>query len=108
MNKNKLKREVYKAIKSDKIWCIIRSRWTDNKLHIGLCRNDQRDSINALQKRYGMGKRFDKVIDKYWSDKTDDLRKLIKPQVSVKIKRITQKDYWGGHACLDFGIEITF
>jgi hypothetical protein len=107
MNKNKLKREIYKAIRSDKDWHIIRSRWSDNKLHIGLCRNDQRDAIGALQDRYGMGKRFDKVINKYWSDKTNVLRKLIKPQVSG-IKRITQKDFWGGHACLSFGIEITF
>jgi len=107
MKKNKLKLKIYKAIRSDKDWHIIRSRWTDNKLHIGLCRNDQRDAIGALQDRYGCGKRFEQVINKYWSDKTNVLRKLIKPQVSG-IKRIVQKDWLGGHACEDFGIQITF
>ena len=106
MNKNKLKREIYKAIKSDKDWYVIRSRWTDNKLHIGLDYNSN-GAIDRMQNRYGLGKRFKEVINKYWSDKTADLRKLIKPQV-LGIKKITQKDWWGGHACRSFGIEITF
>ena len=107
MNKNKLKRDLYKTIKSEG-WYIDRSRWRDdNTLHIGIEKEGWYEECRKLQKRYGLGKVFEKKVDEIISQRIKQLKPILKKQVPG-IKKITSEDFWSGHASCGSGIRVHF
>ena len=107
MNKNKLKRDLYKTIKSEG-WYIDRSRWRDdNTLHIGIGKEGWYEECRKLQKRYGLGKVFEKKVDEIINGRIDQLKPILKKQVPG-IKKITRELFWSGHASCGSGIRVHF
>jgi len=107
MNKNKLKRDLYKAIKSED-WFIDRSRWReDNTLHIGIEKEGWYKEVCKLQDQYGIGKVFSQKVDDIINQRINLLKPKLKKQVPG-IKKITREKFWSGHASCGSGIRVHF
>ena len=107
MNKNKLKRDLYKTIKSEG-WFIDRSRWRDdNTLHIGIEKEGWYKEVCKLQNKIKNNEVRRKVIDDIINQRIKQLKPILKKQVPG-IKKITRELFWSGHASCGSGIRVHF